>query len=537
LSLLLKESVRRLIPRWRYSFATILSAEHTGLADRRAIDSSELGPFEQAERDFNHKPGLRTAADFVAAAVAYMEPLRARAAADYLLAREVQLVPNVVGQARWVAAGTPPERAARGASDDAEFSASSVVARKVVASRRQQVQAWPHDTIAWLDLARAYAVVGQLEKAERAMRVALQLSPDHRVVLRLAARLALHAGRPEEAYVRIARHPRTPHDPWLLSAELAFAQILGRTPRFTRAATTMLAENTYSPSHTSELAGALATLELMAGKHRPARSLFKESLRKPTENAVAQAEWSVRTDPSLIIPASALELPGSHEANFWRARRVGDWRHSVSYARAWWNDEPYSSRPAVIGSSVAITALGAFTVAEELARAGLKADPTDHSILNNLAVALAFQNRLPEAREVFSRISKPFRNQLPEFVADATRGLIAFRSGDIEAGRYWYGLADSGAPDGDSRRVVLLFWAGEEADARRGRKLIERAAPEPERSYDPIIASLRSAVIARTQVSHARKAQIPALPSSSSYSPHTGALAYEDIPRLELKRD
>jgi hypothetical protein len=156
-----------------------------------------------------------------------------------------------------------------------------------------------------------------------------------------------------------------------------------------------------------------------------------------------------------------------------------------------------------MGSSVAVTAVGDFAAAEALARAGLSADPTDHSLINNLAVALAFQDRVSEAVRVFSRIIKPLRNGLGEFVADATRGLIAFRSGDVEAGRYWYGRADTEAPDSDARRLVLLHWAGEEIDSERARKLIERAAPEPKRTYDPIITSLRSSVLTRMRSSDA----------------------------------
>jgi hypothetical protein len=134
--------------------------------------------------------------------------------------------------------------------------------------------------------------------------------------------------------------------------------------------------------------------------------------------------------------------------------------------------------------------------AEEFARAGLKADPTEHVLLNNLAVALARQNRLPEAEAIFSRISRPFRNGHQDYVHNATRGLLAFRAGDVDAGRQAYAKSDLGAPDPDTRRLVLLHWAREEkpVDRERYLRLIERSKPEPGTIYDPLIDSLRRIV-------------------------------------------
>jgi tetratricopeptide (TPR) repeat protein len=319
----------------------------------------------------------------------------------------------------------------------------------------------------------------------------------------LSARLALHTGRLDDAYNQIARHRKTPQDPWLISAEIGLAQILGRTPRFAREAKSILSAESYSPAHTSELAGALATLELAAGKHRSARARYHQSLREPTENAVAQAVWAGKTDSSIVVPASALELPGSFEANFRRARRAGDWTIALDFAREWWLDEPYSSGPALAGSSIASMALNDCETAEEFARAGLSADPTQQVLLNNLTVALARQNRLPEAKSIFSRISRPFRNDLQEYVYNATRGLIAFRGREFDAGRHWYAKSDLEAPDADTRRLVLLHWAREEKAIDRDRylRLIERSQPEPGKTYDPLIDSLRQTVTSTASLS------------------------------------
>jgi len=492
------EKPRRVVPRWRYSFGTIFSAEHSGLGPARILAPCATVELRQAKQRFDSDRNVITAADLVACAVAYFEKPEAQAAAEFLLRRRTELKEEVIKQAEWVQ--RPDAHGAQGIGPMAQgsFEESAQVAGRVIAARRRQIQRWQYDAIAWLDLARAYAVLGLLPQSERAMKVALQLAPDHRVVLRLSARLALHTGRLDDAYHQIARHRRTPHDPWLISAEISFAQIVGRKSRFTREAKSILSGGKYSPAHTSELAGALATLELAAGKHRVARARYGESLRDPTENAVAQAVWAGRTDSSIVVPAAALELPGSFEANYRRARRTGDWTRALEFAREWLLDEPYSSGPAIIGSSLASMAVNDCATAEAFARAGLKADPTEHVLLNNLAVALARQNRLPEANAAFSRISRPFRNGHQNYVDNATRGLLAFRAGELDAGRQAYAKSDIEAPDPDTRRLVLLHWAREEKafDHERYLRLIERSNPEPGKAYDPLIESLRRLVTA-----------------------------------------
>jgi len=487
------DSTRRLIPRWRYSFSTDLTAEHTGLARRGRLQPESTPALDAAESRFVENPTLVSAAELVACGAAYQEPTRAYEAALYLLERRGEVRAAVARQAEWITGAPLDVREPHTIASGADLSSARTAAEGVIRTRRAQLELWPRDPIGWIDLARAYAVIGQVDKARRAVNAALQLAPNHRVVLRVAARFAFHSGRPDEAYARISRHPRTRSDPWLMSSELALAQIVDRSPRFCRAARAILEERSHAPGHLSELAGAAATLDLGAGKHRRARSLFRQSLEDPTENALAQVEWARKTDSSLSIPEKALEVPYSYEANYWRARRAADWNAALAGARDWLLDEPYSSRPAIFGSSIAAMALHDYPLAEEFARAGLVADSRDNSLWNNLAVALAKRDRPWDAARAFSKIEMSPESSLPRFVANATRGLIAFRLGQPEIGRRWYDEADTGAPDGEMRKLVLLHWAAEELRLApaRARQLLERTAYDEGATADPLIAQLR----------------------------------------------
>ena len=110
----------------------------------------------------------------------------------------------------------------------------------------------------------------------------------------------------------------------------------------------------------------------------------------------------------------------------------------MDQARNWLSDQPFSRRPAIHGSFIATTFLDDFTRAEEIARAGLVANPRDFSLLNNLAVALAKSGRERDAASAIARIRPSDLSIDNRIVWLATNGLIQFRLGLLDAGRALY---------------------------------------------------------------------------------------------------
>ena len=121
------------------------------------------------------------------------------------------------------------------------------------------------DPISWVELSRFYAILGLGDQAGRSMTVALELARDNRFVVRAASRLWVHLGDYDRAHDIVVRADRTRSDPWLLAAEIAIGSIDGRFPRYFKQARRLLAGELFSPMHISELASALATLELSSG--------------------------------------------------------------------------------------------------------------------------------------------------------------------------------------------------------------------------------------------------------------------------------
>jgi tetratricopeptide (TPR) repeat protein len=311
--------------------------------------------------------------------------------------------------------------------------------RKKIHELKMRLQEEPRNVFILNDIALLYESLGFQEQSERAINMALQIVPDCRFILRSAARLHIHHENGRMAHRLLWSNKRTLYDPWLLSAEIAVASAIGKTSRFVKDARLMIESNDFQPFHISELASAIATLEFEAGKVKRARKYFEQSLVIPTENAVAQASWALRMDANLGIQVnSQAKAPISHEALAWEYNRNTKWDEAVSEAYKWLMDQPFSSRPAILGSYVLALAKQDYEKSMEMAYSGLIANPNDFTLINNYAFAAVKADHLDEAKREFSRIDQTSLSMKDKIVWLATSGLIKYRERLPEEGHQLY---------------------------------------------------------------------------------------------------
>jgi Tfp pilus assembly protein PilF len=200
----------------------------------------------------------------------------------------------------------------------------------------------------WSDLARHFASYGDRKRANRCMKVALQLAPDHRWMLRTASRFLAHQDDPIAAHKLLANHPRTRHDPWLIAAELACSQVAERSPKYWRQANDILRFNRVAPLHISELATAVAMMELEGGERKKARKHIQKGLEAPTENTLAQLFWA-RENKHLSDGYELDQLvrtaEDAYEADYRLSLLQGNLPAALRAAEAWASDEPFAARP------------------------------------------------------------------------------------------------------------------------------------------------------------------------------------------------
>ena len=487
---------RKVIPRWRTFDATLRYGELDSITPppSRVHQQTTADFFAPKIRDWQDHHTVGHASDLVGSALTLGREAEREVskAARFLLKDDL----NVSPWARELA-----ERALKIPNNTETVSTPLPLDKRVLHERvktfRHLLRTEPKDPVTWVELSHTYAILGLKEKAKRSMIVALQLAMNNRFVLRSASRLWIHLGDPERAHDIIVRADRTHHDPWLLAAEIAIGSIAGRKPRFVKVARRILTERRFSSVHISELASALATLELGAGSTKKSKRLFEISLEDPTENSVAQAAWASRNYKEIRIEDQYLEFPDTFEARSWSFYYQSQWKRVIDECQRWQCDQPFSSRPSAHGSYVAGTALEDYNKSKMFAEQGLIANPSDFTLLNNLAFALMNLGDIKKGEEVLSKAAYLQNSDQDRVVLQATQGFLAFQTGKVAVGRQLYSDARLKAKKmKNSRLFALAFGFQAIEEISRGisdaRSILSEVFHALRRETDPIFRVLES---------------------------------------------
>lgn len=434
-----ERSDRRIVPRWRKSTEAAASQELLPVREQTAfevVDSSL--EISNRRRDFEIEPSVGTAANLLGTAMVGGAKPEAELAALFIRNHDDEIPAPLKAMAISVLNGKPIVQ------QESETTLQ-------LAKLRQLIQTNPRSAALWVDMARCHAIIGQDEKAERNMKVALQLAPQSRWVLRSAARLLLHTGHKEDAHTLLVRSPMTPHDPWLMSAEVATAQIIGRDPKFWKKARNIVKSASIRPLHLSELASAIATMELAAGNTKNAKKLFKQSLVEPTENAVAQVKWSEGfIKDTFEINSIVKTLPNAFEADFWQKYMDGQMGDSMVAVGKWLDDEPFSIRPVIMKSHVASLMddydSAIRTMDEFQAYTGADLSLTNNRVFAEISMGEIFSGDTEVVNQNIERLSSYIFGRIRVRESDLTQnlanlGLLYYRLGMLDDGRDFYDLA------------------------------------------------------------------------------------------------
>lgn len=437
---------RRVIPRWR-DFATTSALGELGTLKNILIEQPITADISEARNIWATFKNPVAAGDLLMAALVERDWSALLESATYLARDDVQapeFTKDIAKQSlEWAKTQDPFPSVIISATEAPIFKPA------IIGSLRRTLAFFPDSPIHWVELALGYAIIGKTEKARRSILTALHLAPDDRFVLRCATRFFLHQGDPEMARLILAKSARTVSDSWLLAAHLSVAAIMDQSPKFYKQAGATFQSQNIAPFHLSELGTALATTEIYSGNNSKAKKLFRQALVQPTENALAQALWANNIIPIEQQTRLLIDLPRSFEANARVLVQAEMWDQAVIAARGWQNDEPFSARPAILGSFLASSVQEDFTRAISISQMGLVANPNEPTLINNLAFAQACLGNTEVAKRIISTV--PQSNLTPEqkIVFIATTGLIEFRSGNPIEGKAKYREAIQLAADGN----------------------------------------------------------------------------------------
>ncbi len=427
----LERTERQIIPRWRDFVTTAQLGELDSLnrSQRNLPAGWTIG--DKRSEWLKHRT-VWHAADFLGTALVIGKPQEAYDAAQFLLEHAGNAPRPAVLLARHVVG---PSDGPEDLGAHLEFESADAIYKRVHQLRRV-VHEQTRNSIAWIELARSYTLIGEIERANRAIRIACNIDPDNRFVLRSAVRFLVHVREPIKAHRVLRRSALTQHDPWLLAAEIAVSSLTNLPPLYGKRARSTIEDGDFSNFSKTELASALGTMELSSGNARAAKNLFRQSLADPTENSVAQAEWAA-PQLGLNVDVETFHTPRSFEAKAWSAYNRADWNTAIHHAEDWFLDQPFSSRASSFASYLNSIAERHETSVVIL-NSSLKANPRDRMLTNNLAFALASSGDVEGANRVLSGVDERMHGDSTDITILATRGLISFRKGSIEEGRNLY---------------------------------------------------------------------------------------------------
>ena len=132
------------------------------------------------------EPSYESATDLISAAVVAARSELAVAPSEWLLSRSFSIPADVKETAQRIL--TPADLELPERLPEQPLEVGTQDARAVIALNRQLLAAYPRSASRWTDLSLAHSVLGNRDKALRAMQTALSIEPNNRVVLRAAIR-------------------------------------------------------------------------------------------------------------------------------------------------------------------------------------------------------------------------------------------------------------------------------------------------------------------------------------------------------------
>ena len=430
---------RFVIPRWRTLEETFRAGElaPSTLHPTHPPAPHHYNQIAKTRATWERCPTVFSASDFIGAAIFYNRPHEALDAIEFLN-RESAITEPLRESIEFALPDyfdSPPP------SPPSTLSIREKAEHRIN-ELRAKIRIEPKRPITQVDLALAHSTLGQKDKAALHITIAQQLAPNDRHVLRSSSRFWMHVRDYDQAHHILTKSDRTRSDPWLMSAEVAVANNIGKTPSFTEEARKLISEQSFPDSHISELASAVATVDWYRGSMPRAKRLLDRSLQDPTENSLAQAIWIAIKDGDMATDKPLPTFTNAYEARSYEYFAQGEWEKAVKECEGWQRDQPFSPDPGIEGSFILISALDDFGRARDFIEASLLANPSDPFLHNNMAVALIHLNDLTAAKRHI-RLTDPaeaeeeYRN-IVRVGKLATEGLWNYRNGDSVRGSQLY---------------------------------------------------------------------------------------------------
>ena len=450
MAVIIEKKDRRLIPNWR-SFSTTISLGELDSSSVIPIVKPNLSIDEYIE-DFQTNETIPFAADLISASIVngFTDNELVKKAAQFITDRQNEATKSQYDISKNILSTT---------ETSTECPIENITIKELenclpkenyylqIQRLKKNLIDFPYNPIIWVELSRCYSILGQEKQAVKSMKIAVQLAPENRFVLRCAVRLFSHYYELEIAHDILKKTRITNFDPWLTSAEISIAMLQGRNSRYIKRGIELVDSKNLSPFSITELASSIATFELLSGERKKSKKMFGKSLISPNDNSLAQIEWVLSDIDKSLIDREQINIKTKHNfeaqafSNFYQATLTDKKKliDALNNTCQWFYDMPFSKRPVIMGSSIAAI-LDERNLSIKFLESGLISHSNDALMLNNIAYYLALENRTKDAFVYLERAKAQgtSKTKTIDICLTATSGLVYFREKKYEAGRNEY---------------------------------------------------------------------------------------------------
>lgn len=438
-----KPKDRRVVPNWRYYEATLAAGElNNWKTARRNEETYDINNYVEL---WNEHHSIYRAGDLISAAITNgkEDEVAVKNAATYVLEKESFSTRSLLSSARKVLGiGDQNHTQSRIEIDRLKECTATTNIIKFIHETRQRLQMMPYNPFLYVDLSRAYLLLGQISKAKDAIENALKFGATDRFVARSAARFFLHLKDKDRACEVIRAKGAVAFDPWLMASEISINMLRDKTSSYVKKGYSLIESGNCSPFGFTELASSIGTLELVYGSNRKSNKLFRKALIEPNDNSLAQVQWANSFDPISIRPETPILY--DYEVKTFDALAKCDYYTACHEAVSWICDMPFAHKPIYKGYFICTNYLHNFELALAILEVGLRNDPSRSFLLNNKAYCCARLDDLVSAQKAFEKliISSDINDDVSWRVCiPATEGLILYRSNRLEEGATKYNEA------------------------------------------------------------------------------------------------
>lgn len=430
MALFIDNTDRLLIPFWREFNKSLFELNPIGQHRHPA----EKGDIQEYLVEWRSNRNLVTAGELISAAIinGQTEEPAVLEAARYVVESPLA-VPDALHKAskRILSIPTPLE-----VNPDERFPIYAKIARL-----KKLLSNYPTSAILYVEIARGYMLLGQLDLAEKCIDTALYFDKNNRFVVRAAARFFIHRKNEKRAVEVLRNSELTKVDPWLMASEISVSrQSNKRSPNLKKAVQLIESKN-FSNFDLSELCSTIGMEELENNGFKKGRKLFHQSLIEANDNSYAQAQWVVQNrNLELEFPKVPINTHYK-EALTYDKFAAGDYDSALQHAIEWQDEMPYSLKCAMFGSTISTVYKKDYGASIRILSNYLKTNQRNKVALNDLAYAYVLNKDVENAQKkldlAFKEIDYNYIGKA-DVCLIATQGLVLFRKGNAEYGAALY---------------------------------------------------------------------------------------------------